>query len=109
METRHIRMGYEEAILAKKQLLSTQINLLQTIKKVKAYRFLRSKEMIIKNKLAINLTSLRNKIKAIEATFPRQEIKIEKIESKEKEKEDKGNVSIQKELREIQEKLAKLQ
>ena len=43
-ETRHIKLDYEEALLAKKQLLTTELNLLNLLKKVKNYRALRKRE-----------------------------------------------------------------
>ena len=46
METRHIKLDYEEALHAKKQILSTELNLLQTSKKIRNYKVLRKKELL---------------------------------------------------------------
>lgn len=73
METRHIKFDYEQALDAKKQLLSSEISLLHILKALKAYKDLRKKEFIEKNKLKTNLTSLKNKIKLIKTEFPKPE------------------------------------
>ena len=51
METRHIMFDYEEALSAKKNLLTTEINLLSILKKIKDYKNLRKREFSLKNKL----------------------------------------------------------
>ena len=71
METRHIKLDYEEALSAKKQLLTTQLNLLHTLKKLKSYRLLRNKELIQKNKLKSSVSILKTRINLIQSTFPR--------------------------------------
>ncbi|MFA5174057.1 MAG: hypothetical protein WC438_02655 [Candidatus Pacearchaeota archaeon] len=109
METRHVRLGYEEGLLAKKQLLSVELNLLQTVKKVRGYKLLRTKEMAVKNKLSVVLSALRSQISTIQSTFPKQETEKEKVKQKEKKTEKIETADIQKELKEIEEKLAKLQ
>ena len=107
METRHIKLDYEEALHAKKQILSTELNLLQTSKKIRNYKVLRKKELLLKSKLKINLKSLQEKIKFIISTFPKEEIpKLPKIRAKKIEK--KENQNIQNQLQEIKNKLARL-
>ena len=108
METRHIRLDYEEALNAKKHLLSSELNLLQLMKTVKNYRTLRKKEITSKNKLKRELTSLKTKINLIESTFPKlrpNQLKIKKVEKKIR---DEENEDIQDELEEIKAKLKKL-
>ena len=65
METRHVRIDYEEALDAKKQLLSSEMNVLNIAKKIKAYRVLRKKELAAKTRLRTALVSLRTKINLI--------------------------------------------
>ena len=62
METRHVRLNYEEALFAKKQFLSSELNILHIIKKIKHYRILRKKEHTLKTKLKTSLKSLNTKI-----------------------------------------------
>jgi len=108
METRHIRLGYEESIATKKQFLSAQMNLLNTAKRVQNYKKLRKAELTTKKKLSAALKNLRTKINAFQATFPKQEIsQVQK--KKEKKKKEKQELDIQEQLQEIQEKLERLQ
>ena len=55
-ETRHVRLDYGEALNAKKQLLSFEINLIYANKNLSKYRALRKKEFALKNKLKLNIT-----------------------------------------------------
>jgi hypothetical protein len=107
METRYIKLEYEEALVAKKQLLSTELNLLETQKIVRDYKFLRKKELILKNYLRRCLRELRAKINSERSTMPEEEepIKTKIRKSTEKRRHD----DIQRQLEEIQEKLARLQ
>ena len=107
METRHIKFNYDQALDAKKQLLSSEINLLHMIKALKAYKILRKMEFIKKNKLKTSLTSLKSKIKLIESGFPKPEHKPKTpTRIKGIKKQDKKN--LQQELEEIREKLESL-
>jgi len=63
METRHVKLDYESALSAKKHLLSSELNLLQIIKKINAYKLLRKQELITKTKLKKEIISFRTKIK----------------------------------------------
>ncbi len=108
METRHIKLDYEEALSAKKQLLSMELNLLQTEKRVRNYKLLRKKELAMKNFLRRCLRELRTKINSEESTMPQEEEPI-RIRTMKKGIEKRKQADIQYQLKEIQEKLAKLQ
>ena len=60
-ETRHVRLNYNEELDAKKQLLTSELNILQTLKKFKHYKTLRKRELTTKNKLKTALKSLDTK------------------------------------------------
>ncbi len=110
METRHIKITHEDALASKKNLLTSEINLLQTLRKVKNYRILRKKEITSKNKLKTQLTSLKSKLNLIESTFPEPETKIKKSERKERisKKDKERGLDLHNELQEIKSKLARL-
>ncbi len=108
METRHIKLDYEEALSAKKQLLSVELGLLQTEKKVRNYKLLRKKELAMKNFIRRCLRELRMKINSEELTLPAQEEPI-KIRIIKKGIEKRKQEDIQYQLEEIQAKLARLQ
>lgn len=108
MESRYIKLDYEEALSTKKQLLSLELNLLQTEKRVRNYKLLRKKELAMKNFLKKSLREVRMKISSEESTLPREEepVRIRVIKSGiEKRKQQ----DIQRQLEEIQEKLERLQ
>jgi len=107
METRHIRIDYEEALSSKKQLLSAELNLLHIIKKMKNYKVLRKKEIQTKTSLKSELSALKSKINLIQSTFPQEEAPV-KINNKTTSLETKKSQNLQTELEDIKSKLAKL-
>jgi hypothetical protein len=108
MESKHIKLEYEEALSAKKQFLSIELGLLQTEKRVRNYKLLRKKELAMKNFIRRCLRELRMKISYNESTLPDEEEPI-KVKTIRKSIENRKNEDIKKQLDEIQEKLARLQ
>ena len=107
MENRHVKLDYQEAIFAKKHFLSSELNFLQAMKKIRVYRLLRKREIIQRNKLKLSLKVLKSKLKFIESTFPKEHIsKVPR--AKMKKLEIKQNEEIKRQLDEIREELAKL-
>ena len=110
METKHIKLNYVEAVFAKKELLHSEIDILNVLRKFKNYKLLRKKETAIRNKIKSNLTSLRAKAKQIQSSFPAEEAKkVKRIRPREKRKENSNHQGIQNELEEIKAKLARLE
>jgi hypothetical protein len=109
METRHIKLGYEEAIFAKRQILSSEINSLNILKEIRAHQILRKKNAALKSKLKNSFSELRLKINLLTSTFPEEEKTPIKIESREIKKDKKHKEDIQSQLEEIKNKLARLQ
>ncbi|MEK6936411.1 MAG: hypothetical protein AABW67_06505 [Nanoarchaeota archaeon] len=108
METKFIKLEYEESLDTKKNLLSSQLNLLRTSKNLRNYKILRTKEIAIKNKLNVALKTLKAKISLIQSTFPEKQ-KSNIPYKKERVVELNKQQSIQRQLEDIQGKLAKLQ
>lgn len=118
METKHIKIDYEKAIDSKKQLLSSELNILNIMRAQQTYKLLRKREFAAKNELRINIASFKTKINLIESTFPEQEETAKKrttlpIKNSEKRKKTheakkKKKDEIQAELDDIRDKLAKL-
>jgi len=107
METRHIRLDYDQALLAKKHLLSSELNLLRTTRKINTYKLLRKREHILKTKLKSNINILKSKINFLQSYLPKDkrdsQMKIKPIQTK-----NKDNPNIQDELANIKAKLAEL-
>ena len=110
MESKYIKLEYEESLDTKKNLLSSQLNLLRTSKNLRNYKILRTKEIALKNKLNIALKALKAKISLIQSTFPeKQKGKSNIPEKKERIVELNKQQNIQRQLEDIQGKLARLQ
>lgn len=123
VEIRHIKLDYGDSLSSKKQLLSSELNILNIIRILKTYKLLKKKEFIERNKLKTNITSLKTKINFILSTFPEQEKKeiiknsqiipkkiqkTPKVKSKNVQKTPTKKDQIEKELEDIKSKLAKL-
>jgi len=107
METRHIRIDYESGLSLKKQLLSSEMNLLHILKKIKSYKVLRKKELSIKNIFKNQIKDLSISLMILNNTLPKDKIsepeKLKPIINKEEAR------NIQDELKEIKMKLEKLE
>jgi len=117
----HIKLEHAEALQSKKDVLSSQINLLKIAKTIKRYSTLRKEEQDLKLKLLKNITETKTSLGKLQRTLPKLkipeilrkhhgDIDIEKTENKIvsiKEKIYDDNIEGQ--LQEIQDKLNTLQ
>jgi len=90
----HIRLGADEAIRSKKDILATEIGLIKIAQHLSAYKKLRSKELEVKVELDKKMTEFRNTIRQLKGYLPK--IKVPKILEDKEEKMDK----IERELKE---------
>ncbi len=107
----HVKLEYKESVGFKKELLSTEMNLLKIAKNVEKYKILREKELekklILQKKMRSIITNMRN----LKTTLPR--LNIPKILKKDTETEETTkkktskhkNDDLEFQLKEIQEKL----
>lgn len=113
----HVKLEYEEALQSKKEILSSEMNLIKIMKVMKHYRFLRLKELKTKLKLRQKIKEMVADIKKIKTTLPKLKIpeilqkdkttkKLEKLEIK---KEPYYDKSLESQLKDIQRKLNALQ
>jgi len=110
METKHIKLSHVEAIFAKKELLHSELDILNVLRKFKNYKLLRKKETATRNKIKTTLTSLRAKASVIQSSFPAEEAKkVKRTKPHERKRESQGHQGIQNELEEIRSKLAQLE
>ncbi len=107
MESRYVKLDYNEALSAKKELLSSEINLLNIARKMENFRQLRKKELLLKTRLKFLLNNLKSKINLFQSTFPQEQGKVNI--RKPAAKESKKSRHIQDELEDIRNKLARLQ
>jgi len=120
----HVRLGYNEAVASKKDVLLSEMSLLNIMKHMKSYKTLRKKDLILRNKIKKELATIRTTISKIEMEFPKdieipkdleeeeemmeEEEEILPKKSSKKSKKTKKKDSIEEELKAIKEKLARL-
>jgi hypothetical protein len=114
----HVKLEYQEALESKKALLATQLNSIKLSKIMKRYWLLRAKECNLKEQANVSLKQLKKHLIEILKQLPetdmpdifkrgrkRQELnQIQNITE-----ESESDYRLEKELKEIQEKLARLQ
>ena len=108
METRHIRFDYVQGLNGKKQVLSSEMNLIYMSKILLRYKRLRKKEFTLKNKLKKSITSLKTKLNTLSSTLPVPE-KLPIMHKATKREKTKQEKNLSEELKDIQAKLEKLQ
>jgi hypothetical protein len=113
----HVKLDYNEALNLKKSALMIEKELLETAKNLKNYNMLRKKEFLIKAKIKKDMLFLENQLTFLSRMLPFHELgnfqKAEKLSSEKTakqvpEKIEKIHRSIDIELQEIKEKLARL-
>ncbi len=113
----YVKLSYEEAIEAKRDILSFEMNLLRVLKRVKNYHKIRSAELKTKLRIYRKIKELKTNLNKLGNTLP--EIKIPKIlskgraeivgEKKVRGADDYSDSALDIELKEIQERLKKLE
>ena len=103
-------LGYYESVESKKDLLSSEMSLLNLIKAMRRYYALRTTELIIKSRMQKSMKELDLKINKIRAFFPllkTPEKKKEEIAGKENifTTKERFDADLEAQVREIQEKL----
>ena len=114
-DTLHIKFDYNEALQAKKDLLSSQVALLRIAKTLKDYKSDRSYESEIKISLNRKLKDLKVLFGRLQKTLPQPEIpsilKRDEVKTTESKSQRKTsyNATVEDQLKEIEERLHKLQ
>ncbi len=122
----HIMVDYEDAISTKRNLLSSEVNFLRIIQRIKRYKLLRGEELNNRIRIQNKMRDLKLDINKMNNLFPKVKLpeilkkkeeeenqkilkKEEKVVEKVKDKKEKHEEdSIETQLREIQEKLMRL-
>lgn len=100
----HVKLEYEESIQSKKDIISSEINLLRVIEAIKKYNILRKKELELKPKLYEKIRAITTNIKNLEKSLPKLK-KAQPVTKKEKEKKIFHDKNLEAQLQELQEKL----
>ena len=113
----HVKLEYSEALNAKKDMLSVQMQLLKIARIISNYKKIRSKGMRTKLKTYRRIIELKKDLSKMQKTLPK--IKVPKIIRQEDVKEkhieeipvisSQYDKSLEIELRQIQDKLKKIE
>ncbi len=110
----YYKLDYSESLNCKKQVLFSQIHLLNLLKIVKRYRLLKNEEYKIKSKIHRNIKEIEILLNKTSSLFPfvklSKKIKRQNIQKSEKiDKAIKFNDNLEDELEQIQRKLKELE
>jgi hypothetical protein len=109
----YVKMGYDESLESKKNILSTEVSLLNLIKSIKAYHYIQLQELKIKAEIYKTIKELNLTMRKTKSAFPffkipetksRREISV----TREVITKEKVDNNLESELREIQNRLASL-
>ena len=106
-ENRYVALNSSQQTYAKKGLLQSEMNLLNTIKRYRRYKKLRKEELALKSMLKRTITELQDAMRKLDASLPEMQeyrsrpTKITKTGQKRKD--------IEHEIAEIKRKIAQLQ
>ncbi|MSS74873.1 hypothetical protein EXS73_01525 [Candidatus Pacearchaeota archaeon] len=75
MGAEYVRFAQSEAVHGQKNLLESQVNLLQGLKRFKAYRLLRAEEIHLKIQLKQQMDTLAEQLNILNRVLPQTEFK----------------------------------
>jgi hypothetical protein len=84
MASRYLKLDPEFGYIINKEIKSSREVLNNLTLKINAYKQLRGKEIVLKNKLKVSFSNLKTKINFMESTFPEEERKSLKNKREEK-------------------------
>ncbi len=105
----YFRLGYDESLESKKDLLSSEMSFLNIVKIARRYNSLRAEEAEIKNRICKAIKELDAALKKTKASFPF--LKIPERAKREELRKETGTIKrnidddLEGELRKIQERL----
>lgn len=107
----HIKLEYEESIKSRRDILSSEMKLIEIMKTIRRFGLLRKEELIYKLKLQKKIKELITNIKRLQEMLP--QLKIPEILKEPKEFNVKKNIGVvdtnlERELIDIQKRLKSL-
>ncbi|MFZ1970595.1 MAG: hypothetical protein WAU65_00215 [Candidatus Nanoarchaeia archaeon] len=107
----HVKLSYEEALQSKKDILASEIDIINIIKSIKRFLLLRDLELKMKSSFYKEVKKIAMNVKLLEADLP--EVRIPKILKRPQENEEENSTNrvsgdLESQLREIQRKLKSL-
>ncbi len=112
----HVKLEYMEAVESKKDVLSAERDFLKLLKAIKRYHLLRTEESKLKDKIAKKMKELKTSLSKLQHVLPNievpkflQEDHEEKDELSYSTKKENKDTDLESQIREIQDRLKKLQ
>ena len=112
----HVKLEYLEAVESKKDVLSAEKDFLKLLKAIKRYHLLRTEESKIKDKIAKKMKELKTSLTKLQHLLP--DIEVPKFLKENNEEEDKlsypskkqeKDLDLESQIKEIQDRLKKLE
>jgi hypothetical protein len=106
----YVQLGYNESLDSKREILSSEISLLNLIKIIKRYNFLRIEELKIKSRIRQAVKALGTRTREVQTSFPFLKIpqRVGNLNLTEKKSgviKERVNDDLESQLKEIQERL----
>jgi hypothetical protein len=108
MKSEFVRFLNTEANYEKKHLLSSELEVLNILKSLRAYRELRKEEFVLKITLKNKVQEVLSFLEDFEKRLPKSQFEVEKTEKEDKD-EKKKMLTLEQEIEEVRMKLDKLQ
>jgi len=103
----YVKVSYDNTIFARREILSSEINLINSVKRIKEYKRLRDEELLQKTNLKKLFTNTKDNVRKIILTVPKTEGIKKAIKAKGKIEKKKAS-SMEDELRSIKDELRAL-
>ena len=100
----YIQFSFAEKINAQKDMLQSELNIIQINQLIARYKTLRKEELMLKISLMTKIDEIAKEISILDSILPKSFIKSDLSEEKEPE-----NLSLEQEIQKIKRKLAALQ
>jgi hypothetical protein len=115
----HVKLEYDEGIQSEKDVLLSEKGILGILKTIKRYGLLRTEDLNNRLRIQKKMKDIELNITKLQQTFPvlkipdilkdEEEYKKERMEKKRGKKKDDDDIDLENQLKEIQERLRKLE
>jgi len=108
-EVVHIKLGYNEALEGKRDLLSSELSILQLLKTIKRYHILRNQELSKKLEIQKRIKDIRTNMESLTRFMPKPKMPKSMQKRDDTVYEDKTKISYEKDLSPLEEELKEIQ
>jgi hypothetical protein len=115
----HVKLEYEEGVQSERDVLSSEKDILSILKTIKRYQLLRTEDLNNRLRIYKKMKDIELNITTLHQIFPtikipdilkdEEEYRKEREEKRHGKKKDKDDIDLENQLRDIQERLKKLE